>query len=509
MSWVLAAIAAAPLAGGAASWLGQRSGREGCWGRLPVLTTGAALLAALALLATLGAEQTLRLSVGGDALVLLRVDRVGALLATITLAVAWVVFAYADRYLQGDLRAGRLALLSGALVTAAVGVALAGTLLGFALMWTVCSWMVWSLVGLYRGYGPADDGARRTRKALLTGDAALWLAVAVLTARHGQIELPIGAGLEGGLTAAGLGVLLLIAAAARSVQVPFHTWLPATLASPTPVSALLHAGVVNAGAVVLLAGAPLLAAAPAVLYLTFAVGAITVLFGTAMTLVRPDVKGQLAQSTVAQMGFMIMTCGLGAFAAALIHLAGHSLFKAALFLGSGGAVERVQAHAPQPPQRDRLASGLIASIVAGAAVLGAVWWLQPPATGTALLVFAWATLARSGAGWLSGRRGVGPVTGLAASAAVLAPAYVVAVEALTHFLEPAAPLLAGAPSPWLLAPVVAALALLTWAQATPAGRWQRRLYVWALTAGDGSRPERARRGTPIPTTTLNPEGSWS
>ena len=134
-----------------------------------------------------------------------------------------------------------------------------------------------------------------------------------------------------------LGILVVVAALSRSAQFPFHRWLPATLAAPTPVSALLHAGVVNAGGILLIRLAPL-SRREVAQALTIAAGAATMVYGATIMLVKPDVKGALAHSTTAQMGFMILTCGLGLWAAAVIHLVAHGFYKSTLFLSSGSAV---------------------------------------------------------------------------------------------------------------------------------------------------------------------------
>ena len=158
------------------------------------------------------------------------------------------------------------------------------------------------------------------------------------TATRGNVDLRAGGSFDGPLVPV-LGVLVVLAALSRSAQVPFHRWLPATLAAPTPVSALLHAGVVNAGGILIIRMAPL-ATDDLARALTIVAGAATMAYGAAVMIVKPDVKGALAHSTTAQMGFMILTCGLGLWAAAVIHLVAHGFYKATLFLSSGSAVAR-------------------------------------------------------------------------------------------------------------------------------------------------------------------------
>ncbi len=113
--------------------------------------------------------------------------------------------------------------------------------------------------------------------------------------------------------------------------------------TPTPVSALLHAGVINAGGFLLIRFADVMLNAPGVLAVLVMVGGFTALFGGAVMLTQPAVKTSLAWSTVAQMGFMILQCGLALFPLALLHIVAHSLYKAHAFLASGMAVDGVAA----------------------------------------------------------------------------------------------------------------------------------------------------------------------
>jgi NAD(P)H-quinone oxidoreductase subunit 5 len=136
---------------------------------------------------------------------------------------------------------------------------------------------------------------------------------------------------------------LAVAALLKSAQFPTHGWLTEVMEAPTPVSALLHAGVINAGGFLLIRFADLLLLAPGVLALLVMIGGFTALFGSLVMLTQPAVKTSLAWSTVAQMGFMILQCGLALFPLALLHILAHSLYKAHSFLASGGAVERVAA----------------------------------------------------------------------------------------------------------------------------------------------------------------------
>jgi NAD(P)H-quinone oxidoreductase subunit 5 len=191
---------------------------------------------------------------------------------------------------------------------------------------------------------------RAARKKFVTarlGDVALVSAAGLLIAAYGTTDIgailaAARAGLGGGL-AVGAAGLLALAAVLKSAQFPTHGWLTEVMETPTPVSALLHAGVINAGGFLLIRFADVMLLAPGVLAALVMIGGFTALFGSLVMLTQPAVKTSLAWSTVAQMGFMIFECGLALFPLALLHIVAHSLYKAHSFLASGGAVERVAA----------------------------------------------------------------------------------------------------------------------------------------------------------------------
>ena len=147
-----------------------------------------------------------------------------------------------------------------------------------------------------------------------------------------------------------IGLLFLLAAMMKSAIVPFHIWLPYTSEAPTPVSALMHAGVVNVGGILLNKLAFLLLLTPSVLNIAFVVGLFTAIFASVLMLVVSDIKRSLGYSTVGQMGYMIMEVGLGAFSLAIYHLMVHGIFKATLFLESGGLIKYAR-HDPNIPKR--------------------------------------------------------------------------------------------------------------------------------------------------------------
>ena len=134
-------------------------------------------------------------------------------------------------------------------------------------------------------------------------------------------------------------VLLVFGVLLKTAQLPFHGWMLQVMEAPTPVSALLHAGVVNIGGFVMIRLAPLMAHASIAQGMLIGVGLFTTIVASLVMTTRAAIKGVLAWSTIGQMGFMLVQCGLGAWHLALMHLLAHSLYKAHTFLSSGSVVQ--------------------------------------------------------------------------------------------------------------------------------------------------------------------------
>lgn len=201
-------------------------------------------------------------------------------------------------------------------------------------------------------------------KAFITnrvGDAAFLLGMFVLFLTFGTLNFQeINALVPaipdtswmGALT---LGTLLLfVGATGKSAQIPLYVWLPDAMAGPTPVSALIHAAtMVTAGVYMIVRLNPLFSMAPNTLMVIAIIGAATVVFAATIGLTQWDIKKVLAYSTVSQLGYMFLACGVGAFGAAMFHLMTHAFFKALMFLGSGSVI-----HAMHEEQDIRKMGGL-------------------------------------------------------------------------------------------------------------------------------------------------------
>ncbi len=158
-----------------------------------------------------------------------------------------------------------------------------------------------------------------------------------LIARMPQEPFAAGAIVAGGITS--IAVLLFIGATGKSAQIPLLTWLPDAMAGPTPVSALIHAAtMVTAGVYMVVRCNAIYQNAPTAMFIVAIIGAATAIFAATIAIAQNDIKKVLAYSTVSQLGYMFLACGVGAFSAAIFHVMTHAFFKALLFLGSGSVI---------------------------------------------------------------------------------------------------------------------------------------------------------------------------
>ncbi|WP_417310437.1 proton-conducting transporter membrane subunit [Devosia sp.] len=274
-----------------------------------------------------------------------RVDVVSTAMALLVSFVGWIVLRYSATYLDGERRQAAFLGWMAATLVAVLLMVLAGNLLQLVAAWIATSLCLHQLLVFYADRPQAQRAARKKFIIARLGDGALLGAAALLFAGYGtgDIATMLVAAREGvmpsGVTVA--AGLLALAALLKSAQFPFHGWLTEVMETPTPVSALLHAGVINGGGFLLIRFADVMLLAPGVLAVLVVLGGFTALFGGLAMLSQSAVKSSLAWSTIAQMGFMIMQCGLALFPLALLHIVAHSLYKAHAFLSSGTAVEMV------------------------------------------------------------------------------------------------------------------------------------------------------------------------
>ncbi|MBD3763248.1 MAG: oxidoreductase [Rhodobacterales bacterium] len=340
----LIALAPPVLLAAAALFL-RRPGRRP--GVLPALAEAAALIAlalALAGLGQLWLVGPLQLAAGPA--VSVRLDAVSATMALLVAFVGWIVLRYARRYLDGEPREGAFHGLTLAALAAVLVLVQAGSLPVLVVAFAATGLILRQLLLFYPDRPEARRAAAKFTRVWVAGDLALLLAAGLLWAGLGTPDIAaLTAAAAGGLPGAAQAAvwLLVLAAALKTAAFPLHGWLTEVMEAPTPVSALLHAGIINSGGVLLITLSGLVQHSPGAMAVLAGLGGLTALFGAAVMLTQSAVKTALAWSTVAQMGFMLLQCGLGLWALALLHIVAHSLYKAHAFLASGGAVRAVNA----------------------------------------------------------------------------------------------------------------------------------------------------------------------
>ena len=329
--------------GAALLFVGRPGSRPG---QLPRLAEGAALAAlglAVANLLQLVALGPLSLAMP-NGLDLLRLDAISASMTLLVTFVGWVVVRYSRVYLDGEAREGAFHGWMLAALAAVLTLVQAGSMVVLVAAFVALGVIVRQLLLFYPERPEARRAAAKFTLVWGAGDAVLFLAALLLASAFGTFNLDaLNEAAAGGLPiAAQIAVaLLVLAAALKTACFPMHGWLTEVMEAPTPVSALLHAGIINAGGVLLIVTSGLLEASAGAMAALVMLGGFTALFGSTVMLTQSAVKTALAWSTVAQMGFMLLQCGLGLWPLALLHIVAHSLYKAHAFLASGGAIQAV------------------------------------------------------------------------------------------------------------------------------------------------------------------------
>lgn len=327
------------LLGVSGRWLGRRATR------LSVLLALAAFALAVTQLAMLGAAPQ---STQVAAIGVLQHDPLGSLMSVLISGISLIVHLYSIRYMAEEPGYLRFFVLLDLMTAALLTMVTAADLITLLISWHLIGVLLYFLLGHDMRNRSAHRYGLWTLLTYRLGDLPLVLAAVLLYQAYDTWSLAL---LFERLQAApqvdtafGLpvvetvGALLALAAFARSAQLFLHTWLPYTMDGPTPVSALMHAGIVNAGGFVFNRFAPVFVHTSDVLHWVFLVGLATAVAGSVLMLAQNDVKKALGYSTMGQMGFMVMECGVGAFSLAIYHMIAHGLFKGTLFLGAGGVI---------------------------------------------------------------------------------------------------------------------------------------------------------------------------
>ncbi|GAA5185715.1 NADH-quinone oxidoreductase subunit L [Niveibacterium umoris] len=331
----------------------------------------------------------------------------GLAMAMLVQLLGTVIGGFSSRYLQGEPGQSRYVAALAAVLAAVHLLLLADHWVLLIAAWALVGMALQHLLCFYPDRAFARLAAHKKRiadrvaDALLVGAAALaWLQVGEgsLSALWAHVERE---GMSPSLHLAAVAVVLAVIL--RTALLPVHGWLIQVMEAPTPVSALLHAGVVNLGGFVLIRFAPLLEHAMPARVLLLVFGLATAVLAGMVMLTRISIKVRLAWSTVAQMGFMLLECAMGLYTLAALHLIGHSLYKAHAFLSSSTVVRQTRLQALHEARRPSTLSLVAAPVLAVAVVLalqGAIGQGAWPAWWSALLALAWAPLL-----WLPAAQG--------------------------------------------------------------------------------------------------------
>ena len=293
------------------------------------------------------------------------------MLCTVT-GVAFLIHCFSTSYMADEHDYGRYFACLNMFVATMVCLVMANNLVMLLIGWGGVGFASYSLIGFWNQKPSAVAAARKAFVINVVGDVGLMFAIFKVALLIGNVRytvmMPGLHELDPRLTpyAFVIGVGLLIAAYAKSAQLPLHTWLPDAMEGPTPVSALIHAATMVTAGVYLVIRCHVVFEASAVLMSLIAImGALTAIVAATAALVQSDLKRVLAYSTMSQLGYMFMACGVGAYTAALFHLVTHAFFKALLFLSAGVVI-----HALHGEQDVRKMGGLGRKLPFTAVVFG-------------------------------------------------------------------------------------------------------------------------------------------
>jgi NADH-quinone oxidoreductase subunit L len=409
-------------------------------------------------------------------------DGFGVLFASIATIVGSLAVLFSVDYMRGEAQLGRYYALMLLFIGAMAGLVLTSSLLLLFLFWEIVALCSYALIAFRSDDPKAAAGGIKALIITQVGGIGLLAGILIVYASLGTYDIATFLAQAdrvppGALAAAAFG--FLAAAAAKSAQVPFHTWLPDAMEAPTPVSALIHAAtMVNAGVYLLARFFPAFTGVPLWQDAVIAVGVASAALGAVMALTADDIKRVLAYSTISQLGFLTYAVGVGAAFAAQFHLMSHAVFKALLFLAAGAVI-----HVAHTREMRRIAAtGARMPLVRAAFVTGAL-----ALAGVPVLNGFWSKDLLLDAGFAAG----GSSGAVMLAVAALTAAYAARVSAIAFFgrarpddAAPAEPIVINVPAATRV-PLGALMAatLTTWLLAGPlAGVLARTLPAHAVPA---------------------------
>ncbi|MFC7204189.1 proton-conducting transporter membrane subunit [Haloferax namakaokahaiae] len=294
-----------------------------------------------------------------------------------------IVHSYSRRYMAGDSAFEKFFVRVFAFTLVVMALVAADAFVVFAILWLTMGLVMSSLIGHVESWPQARRAAATSRRYFGASSGLLAVAFGLLWWETGAttVSAVTASAVTPSAIVLATAAVLLLAAMVQSALLPFHTWLLSSMTAPTPASALMHAGFVNAGGILLLRFAPVVTADDGFMLVIVVAGATSALLGKLLKTVQTDVKGKLGCSTVGQMGFMFVQAGLGFFGAAITHLILHGFYKAYQFLSAGSSVERTSPHAKDKETNSLGLAGVAVTVLT--ALAGGVIFATLTGEGTA------------------------------------------------------------------------------------------------------------------------------
>jgi NADH-quinone oxidoreductase subunit L len=270
------------------------------------------------------------------------VDPLSVFMMLVVSGVGFLIVAYATGYMRGDDEERRYHAYKALFVFSMLLLVQSGNLLFLLAGWGMVGLSSYLLINFWHERRAAVAAGKKAFIMNAFGDATFALALFLIIQKTGALDYPTVFGKAPQVLEQSSVVTVLIAlgllggAAAKSAQIPLHTWLPDAMEGPTPVSALIHAAtMVTAGVYLIARTHVLFELAPAILHLAAVLGGITLLVAGLVALVQTDIKRVIAYSTMSQIGYMFVGAGIGAYGSGMFHLMTHAFFKALLFMAAG------------------------------------------------------------------------------------------------------------------------------------------------------------------------------
>jgi NAD(P)H-quinone oxidoreductase subunit 5 len=268
------------------------------------------------------------------------IDMISIIMISLVSFIGLSVCLFSSRYMQGDSLYKKFFIKIVTVFLSVCFISVVDNLVLFLISWGGCNLIVVQLIVHKSTWKAAQASGNIANKNFIIGFSFILLSFCIFYHLTGSLSIQYIVYNTSKSCSAVIALLLLfVGAMTQSAIWPFHRWLISALNAPTPVSALMHAGILNGGGFLLARFAPLYFNAPIILNSVFILGMTSALLGTLWSLMQHDIKRTLACSTMGQMGFMFVQFGLGFFASGLAHLCWHGMFKAYLFLASGSAAQ--------------------------------------------------------------------------------------------------------------------------------------------------------------------------